>query len=807
MKRQLSLTSLALASLVLLPLGAEAQRPRLKIDGVKMGFLLNPQQGEFKSGAWTPVYVSITAPPEGLPEATLSIECADSDDVRNSYSVPIRSLEPNESTVVLTYIRPGSSHGEVVAKVRIKEYLPYELKENYVAMPLGQVLYVGIGERLVGLRRSLANEHKAANKANQQGDEEDDPLGRDTGPRRLAFVDDIRQVPTRWFAYEGVDILLLTTGNREFVEKLLNDQEGRKEAIAEWVRRGGRLVISTGSNLDIFNDERMAPIRAMLPADIAGRVQLPRVRMLERYAPTQVPSAFENPKPRNNPEAPPPPIDVAKLAPRPSKLAEASLKERDDLPLRVSGAHGLGRVTILAFDLDREPFTKWGGQLEFWKKFRRELGREPTEETAMNPNMMWQMQQNNSQDVASKLQNNLEEFEDVQVISFGWVALFILIYILVVGPLDYFFLKKVVKRLELTWVTFPTVVIAISVAAYFLAYYLKGNDQRINKVDLVDFDLQGQEAFGQTWFTIFSPRIQHYTIGVEPAAPDWCPQKNDPSREASVVVTWMGRPEVGFGGTGRAGSQSLFRRTYEYEPGATGLRGVPIQVWTTKSFSASWELPFDANRPPFQADLRYPLRKPDLLTGTIRNDLPVELEEVYLFQNRGEGGKWYSLDRLQPHETRRVDALIRGDGKDTKGWITAPSQAPAIAKAPQQPTRRGFSASVEATPLVLKRMLFQEAEQANNRRSSSPLRFLDQSWRLRNQEELILVGRVARKEGQAEDVTRDPASATRLWLGGLPNPKEARPTLQGTLSQETYVRVFLPVRVTNPEPEPAPKNP
>src|SRR5207245_2911466 len=110
-------------------------------------------------------------------------------------------------------------------------------------------------------------------------------------------------------------------------------------------------------------------------------------------------------------------------------------------------------------------------------------------------------------DLASQLQMNLEDFEDVPVISFGWVALFILLYILVVGPLDYFFLKKVVKRLELTWITFPTVVITISVAAYFTAYWLKGNDQKVNKVDVVDIDLHTQQLYGNSWFTVFSPRI------------------------------------------------------------------------------------------------------------------------------------------------------------------------------------------------------------------------------------------------------------------------------------------------------------
>ena len=60
----------------------------------------------------------------------------------------------------------------------------------------------------------------------------------------------------------------------------------------------------------------------------------------------------------------------------------------------------------------------------------------------------------------------LEQFEEVPVISFGWVALFILFYIVLVGPLDYFILKKVFKRLEWTWISSPILVLVVSVAAY-----------------------------------------------------------------------------------------------------------------------------------------------------------------------------------------------------------------------------------------------------------------------------------------------------------------------------------------------------
>ena len=55
------------------------------------------------------------------------------------------------------------------------------------------------------------------------------------------------------------------------------------------------------------------------------------------------------------------------------------------------------------------------------------------------------------------------------------------------------------------------------------------------------------------------------------------------------------------------------------------------------------------------------------------------------------------------------------------------------------------------------------------------------------------VGRLALDKGPAEDVTARPATATRLWLGALPDGTAARPKLEGSLRQETYVRVYLPV--------------
>ena len=114
------------------------------------------------------------------------------------------------------------------------------------------------------------------------------------------------------------------------------------------------------------------------------------------------------------------------------------------------------------------------------------------------------------------------------VVSFGWVALLIVLYILLIGPIEYFFLKRVLGRLELTWITFPIIVLTVSLAAYFTAYSLKGRDLKVNKIDVVDVDPASGESYGTTWFTIFSPRIDNYTIGVTPGE-GWASDADPPA--------------------------------------------------------------------------------------------------------------------------------------------------------------------------------------------------------------------------------------------------------------------------------------
>src|SRR5207249_3302817 len=130
----------------------------------------------------------------------------------------------------------------------------------------------------------------------------------------------------------------------------------------------------------------------------------------------------------------------------------------DGRPLIARMPYGLGHITLLAFSLDTGSFTEWEGRAEFLKTLILRVG------SRVNPNIQEDFRMDmGASDLTSDLQRTLE-IVDVDVVPFGFVAVFIILYIIVVGPVDYFVLKYVFKKLEWTWITFPTVVVAVSVA-------------------------------------------------------------------------------------------------------------------------------------------------------------------------------------------------------------------------------------------------------------------------------------------------------------------------------------------------------
>lgn len=803
--------TLAAIVLVLLAAGiADAQKkPKVVITGARTGLppgapspdaSPNYRPGFIsKFATWAPIYLEIEVNEEIKDAAGLTIETPDGDEVGTKLTIPFSVLASAKPGQVITtrdlglmpYVRAASGTGETV--LRLRSTKGNDLADPYPIRSFSTnnrtYVVLSLGSKLPGF--DLPKE--------KTGVETESP-GFRKGHIQTAAITDVGDLPDRWFGYDAADLVVLTTGTasdaflrRLFSDRVSDSDRTKRDALLEWIRRGGRLVVTVGSNAGLL--AQLPAFRNLMPFDfVPGQPTrtVPNIYFRWYTAGGTLQSTTLTPKSGS--------LSVAALTQRADRSAQSLLDDRKvgdatGQPLVVQSSLGLGRLSLIAFDLDRPPFTEFDLRPEFWDWVLRECGASRAaasdDSTSHSPGIT-----DEQDELSAAIRTHVDTFEGVPVISFGWVAVFIVLYILVIGPAEYFFLKKVLGRLELTWITFPIIVLSVSAAAYFTAYAVKGRDMRVNKVDIVDIDPASGTIYGQTWFTVFSPRIDTYTVTVSPAA-GWT--SASPEETAHETLTgWVS-------GT-RGGRASLVRRSYRYHVSPDGsrfadaLEEVPIQVWSTKTFSAKWAAPLDATTPVVEAKLEHPPGDASSVTGTIVNRMPLgEIRDVVVIY----AGKAYptAIGSLVPGVERRL--VLKGT--PWTDWLKSDDFA-AEKLASQQSDRLNRNNFGNNDPVVspstafpmLSVLFHEKATSTTSGLKNASLRSLDQSWRLNEKverrNEVIVVGRVAVTTGPAEETLGDRYSPSQLWLKGMPGDGKPREPIRGAGRQETYVRMYLPVK-------------
>jgi hypothetical protein len=238
-------------------------------------------------------------------------------------------------------------------------------------------------------------------------------------------------------------------------------------------------------------------------------------------------------------------------------------------------------------------------------------------------------------------------------VPFFVVALAVIVYILLIGPGDYFLLRRLGRGMQWTWITFPAIVVIFAVGAYMAAYWLKGDQLRVSQIDLLDIDAEGT-ARGASWFSIFSPRGESFDLSMQPRLPD-----GQSPKEISASLAWLGKAGNEFNGMYSADTQNsapLWGQGYSIASSLDAIRGVPIQVWASKSFTQRW-----LGRAPdlgLEASLQDDQRQ---LSGTITNRLtardPQVKDGIALSHGFLVYGSWaYRVGALRPGEPVRIDA-------------------------------------------------------------------------------------------------------------------------------------------------------
>ena len=241
-----------------------------------------------------------------------------------------------------------------------------------------------------------------------------------------------------------------------------------------------------------------------------------------------------------------------------------------DMPLIISGQRGRGLLTLLMFSPEREPVRSWHELPTFWAKLAEVPGTLYTSKD-LYPQSGWS---------TDGVFGAMIDTRQVHKLPVGWLLLLLMVYLVVIGPLDQFWLKRI-GRPMLTWITFPCYVVLFSVVIYLIGYKLRAGESEWNEMHVVDVLPNGASAElrGHTYFSIYSPANQRYTLASQ--------QK---------FATLRGE----LAGWGNAASSANEKLTV-FQSGDSFRADIFVPVWSSELFASDW---WQSASPPLKSTLR-----------------------------------------------------------------------------------------------------------------------------------------------------------------------------------------------------------
>ena len=617
---------------------ATPQDAALRVEEIRIGF-----DGHYKVGLWTPLWVTLTA--QSPMSVTLSVEAPDPDDDLAIQPGEPWSLKAGISQKCETIFKTGRVGGELNLRFRdatgrlllSRKLRPSNTGESPLRPAIEQDQFGGVEPRLLRVTLGSPAGMMPATPA-------DDRQSRLTvadskANKSVATVVPLAspdQLPSDVFGYQAIDTLVIAAGRAEGSRPAILNQltAAQDAALRDWVRMGGHLLLSVGADVDAY---LKSPVAQWLPVTVTGQRTFRQLHSLESYSGYNVPLVF------------PGSISGARI----EKFAGVMLVQEIEGPVAVRAPFGLGRVTFLALDLDRPPLSDWSALHAVCERLA-ETGRAEVRRQSRQQSHIAHL---GISDLASQLHATLEDFPGVRRLSYWSILGMLLVYVLVIGPLDYLLVTRLLKRPELTWITFPLIVLAAASLAVWGGNASNGNTLQVNQFEVLDLDVAQHVLRARSWMTMCSPAAQRYAISIEPLK-EFAPTR--PPR-----ISPAGIPENKVGGLYRAGGLNISGKSYRYQPSARSIENVPIQKWSTKSLTLEWQGTVGD-----VAESQLEFLEGGRLVGSVQHRLPFDLEDCLLvFAGRAyfpSGG----LGRLAPYQSweptgatgmqRELKALLTG---------------------------------------------------------------------------------------------------------------------------------------------------
>lgn len=303
----------------------------------------------------------------------------------------------------------------------------------------------------------------------------------DSPPRSVHVIPlDAATLPDQQLALNNFDLLVVN----DFDTKKLS--EAQLNAIRGWLVEGGALVIGGGpawrKTLAGIPDE-------FLPVNVTGAVQVNDLPPLAAAGghPFQV---------------------VAPFAVNTGTLREGATgaTEGDRIGL-AKRRYGDGQTIFFGLDLALDPIAAWRGNPVLWKDLIGSIVPQ-----GQDAELQWKLSQK-MQRYRGGLANALRNIPALDLPPVWILALILIGYIIIVGPVNYLVLKRRDKR-DWGWVTVPALALLVIGGVYIGAFKLKGREVMTNEIAVVTLrpDLKLQKI--ESYVGVFSPTRNDYRISL-----------------------------------------------------------------------------------------------------------------------------------------------------------------------------------------------------------------------------------------------------------------------------------------------------
>ncbi len=252
--------------------------------------------------------------------------------------------------------------------------------------------------------------------------------------------------------------------------------EPQREALGLWVRGGGELIVGGGPSA-----ERTTPgLDELLPVEVGALrpdVEASSLARLARQAQAPAPA----------------PLTASSVTLR------AGAEDLDGTGLISARDEGAGRVIFTAFDL--AALRAWAGEAALWQALIRQ-------EDRVQIGQSFRLRNEN-------LLRDALQIDALRLPSTGLLLLLMVVYIMVVGPLNFWLLRRA-NRVELAWVTTPLIVAVFLAASYGASFALRGTSAQLTQLSVVQGFEGAADGQATAFLGIFSPQRRSYDLGFEP---------------------------------------------------------------------------------------------------------------------------------------------------------------------------------------------------------------------------------------------------------------------------------------------------